>query len=166
MKGRFQMKGGKNWFLSERDECKPVLLGLSLAGNLVKPLLSLYGTKWRERGYGLRCFKRFQRLVVAGVPDVVGSLPCCQHPSVAGVPAFAVVPVLALVFKKSNILDYQTIGLVIFSSIGLSIIRPLNWGNYWLPNYWSIDLLGYFTSYELHVYTSVPTYPVQVNWII
>jgi hypothetical protein len=30
-----------------------VLLGLSLAGNLVKPLLSLYGTEWRERGYGL-----------------------------------------------------------------------------------------------------------------
>jgi hypothetical protein len=24
-----------------------------LAGNLVKPLLSLYGTEWRERGYGL-----------------------------------------------------------------------------------------------------------------
>jgi hypothetical protein len=25
-----------------------------LARNLVKPLLSLYGTEWRERGYGLR----------------------------------------------------------------------------------------------------------------
>jgi hypothetical protein len=25
-----------------------------LAGNLVKPLLSLYGTEWRERGYRLR----------------------------------------------------------------------------------------------------------------
>jgi hypothetical protein len=25
-----------------------------LAGNLVKPLLSLYGAEWRERGYGLR----------------------------------------------------------------------------------------------------------------
>ncbi len=24
-----------------------------MAGNLVKPLLSLYGTEWRERGYGL-----------------------------------------------------------------------------------------------------------------
>jgi hypothetical protein len=31
MKGRFQMQGGKN----ERDECKPGLLELSLAGNLV-----------------------------------------------------------------------------------------------------------------------------------
>jgi hypothetical protein len=38
---------------AEIDQCKPVLLGLSLAGNPVKPLLSLYGTEWRERGYGL-----------------------------------------------------------------------------------------------------------------
>ncbi len=38
---------------AERDKCKPILLGLSLARNLVKPLLSLYGTEWRERGYGL-----------------------------------------------------------------------------------------------------------------
>ncbi len=36
------------------DQYKPVLLGLSLAGNLVKPLMSLYGTEWRDRGYGLR----------------------------------------------------------------------------------------------------------------
>jgi hypothetical protein len=26
---------------------------IGLAGNLVKPLISLYGTEWRERGYGL-----------------------------------------------------------------------------------------------------------------
>jgi hypothetical protein len=26
---------------------------LSLAGNLEKPLMSLYGTEWRERGYGI-----------------------------------------------------------------------------------------------------------------
>jgi hypothetical protein len=32
---------------------QPVLLGRSLAGNLVKPLMSLYGTERRERGYGL-----------------------------------------------------------------------------------------------------------------
>jgi hypothetical protein len=38
---------------AERDKCKPVLLRLSLAGNLEKPLMSLYGTKWRERGHGL-----------------------------------------------------------------------------------------------------------------
>jgi hypothetical protein len=38
---------------TEIEQCKPVLLGLSLAGNLVKPLLSLYGAEWRERGYGL-----------------------------------------------------------------------------------------------------------------
>jgi hypothetical protein len=47
---------------SERGECKPVLLGFSLAGNLVKPLLSLHGTEWRDRGYGLwgvkNCFYR------------------------------------------------------------------------------------------------------------
>jgi hypothetical protein len=42
---------------AERDKCKPVLLGLSLAGNLVKPLLSLYGAEWRERGYGLGRFQ-------------------------------------------------------------------------------------------------------------
>ncbi len=53
MNRRFQMQGGKNWILPEIDLCKPVLLGISLAGNLVKPLLSLYGTEWRERGYGL-----------------------------------------------------------------------------------------------------------------
>ncbi len=29
------------------------VLGLSLAGNLVKPLLSLCGTEWRERGFEL-----------------------------------------------------------------------------------------------------------------
>jgi hypothetical protein len=50
MNGRIQMQGGKNWILLKY---KPVLLGLSLvAGNLVKPLMSLYGTEWRERGYG------------------------------------------------------------------------------------------------------------------
>jgi hypothetical protein len=36
---------------AERNKCKPVLLGFSLARNLVKPLLSLYGTEWRDRGY-------------------------------------------------------------------------------------------------------------------
>jgi hypothetical protein len=38
MNGRFQMQVGKNWILPKGDECKPVLLGLSFAGNLVKPL--------------------------------------------------------------------------------------------------------------------------------
>jgi hypothetical protein len=50
MNGRSQMQGGKNWIFAERDKCKPVLLRLSLAGNLEKPLMSLYGTEWRERG--------------------------------------------------------------------------------------------------------------------
>jgi hypothetical protein len=41
---------------AERDKCKPVLLGLSLAGNLEKPLTvspSMRRIEWRERGYGL-----------------------------------------------------------------------------------------------------------------
>jgi hypothetical protein len=51
MNGRSQMQGGKNWILAERDiKCKQVLLRLSLAGNLEKHLMSLYGTEWRERG--------------------------------------------------------------------------------------------------------------------
>jgi hypothetical protein len=41
--------------LAERDKFKPVLPRLSLAENLEKPLVSLYGTEWRERGYGLCC---------------------------------------------------------------------------------------------------------------
>jgi hypothetical protein len=56
MNGRFQMQGLEvktGFYRNTVDQCKPVLLGLSLAGNLVKPLLSLYGTEWRERGYGL-----------------------------------------------------------------------------------------------------------------
>ncbi len=61
MNGRFQIQGGKNWDFAEIYQCKPVLLGLSLAGNLVKPLLSLYGTEWRERGYRLRKQQRFQK---------------------------------------------------------------------------------------------------------
>jgi hypothetical protein len=43
-----------------------------LAGNLDKPLLSLYGTKWRDRGYGLRRHGAgFQSLVL---PDYVAPL--------------------------------------------------------------------------------------------
>jgi hypothetical protein len=39
---------------AKRDKCKPVLLRLSLAGNLGKPLLPLYWTEWRERVFGLQ----------------------------------------------------------------------------------------------------------------
>ena len=42
MNGSFHLQGDKN------------LLRISLAGNRDKPLLSLYGTEWRERGYGHR----------------------------------------------------------------------------------------------------------------
>jgi hypothetical protein len=44
-------------FAAEIDQCKLVLLRLSLAGYLEKPLMSLYGTEWRERGYGL-CYEK------------------------------------------------------------------------------------------------------------
>jgi hypothetical protein len=43
--------GRKELDFVERDKCKPVLLRLSLAGNLEKPLMYLYGAEWRERGY-------------------------------------------------------------------------------------------------------------------
>jgi hypothetical protein len=48
------MLEGKKLDFAIRDNGKLVLLRLSLAGNLEKPLMSLYGTEWRERGYGLR----------------------------------------------------------------------------------------------------------------
>jgi hypothetical protein len=51
------MQQGKNWIFPKETGWylvgKPVLLRLSLAGNLEKPLMSLYGTEWRESGYGL-----------------------------------------------------------------------------------------------------------------
>jgi hypothetical protein len=45
---------------AERDQCKPVLLRLSLARNLENPVVFLYGTEWRERGYGLwaECYEQ------------------------------------------------------------------------------------------------------------
>ena len=38
---RFQIQGGKKLDFTEINQCKQILLGLSLAGHLVKPLLSL-----------------------------------------------------------------------------------------------------------------------------
>jgi hypothetical protein len=43
MNKRFQMQGDKKLDFAESDECKSVLLGLPLAGNLVKPLFSSMG---------------------------------------------------------------------------------------------------------------------------
>jgi hypothetical protein len=43
------MQGGKNW-ITERDKCKPVLLRLSLAGNLEKTLMSHYVTMGPNEG--------------------------------------------------------------------------------------------------------------------
>ncbi len=48
------ISNGSRWSeldFAEKDKYKPVLLRLSLAGNLEKPLMFLYGTEWRERGY-------------------------------------------------------------------------------------------------------------------
>jgi hypothetical protein len=54
MNRRSQMQGGKKRDFARKDTCKLVLLRFSLAGNLENPLMSLYGSEWRERGYGLR----------------------------------------------------------------------------------------------------------------
>jgi hypothetical protein len=52
---RSQLPGWSKLDFAEkkRDKCKTVLLRLSLAGNLEKPLLSFCRAEWRERGYGL-----------------------------------------------------------------------------------------------------------------
>jgi hypothetical protein len=38
---------------AERDKCRPVPLRLSLARNLEKPVMSIYGTKWRKCSFRL-----------------------------------------------------------------------------------------------------------------
>jgi hypothetical protein len=53
MNERSQMQGGKNWILPKEINAKPVLLRLPLAGNLEKQLISLWGTEWRKRSYGV-----------------------------------------------------------------------------------------------------------------
>ncbi len=58
----FGYRGGTKWMGDfkcrevKTEFCRKSLMqtGSSLAGNLVKPLISLNGTKWRDRGYGLR----------------------------------------------------------------------------------------------------------------
>ncbi len=52
MDGRSQMQGGKNRTLPKEINANRFFCD-SLAGNLENPLMSLYGTEWRERGYGL-----------------------------------------------------------------------------------------------------------------
>ncbi len=52
--GDLKCTEGKNWLFPKEINANPVLPGLSLAGNLEKLLMSLYGTEWSERGYGLR----------------------------------------------------------------------------------------------------------------
>jgi hypothetical protein len=54
MNGRSKMQGRKNW----------ILLILSLAGNLEKPLMSLYETEWRDRGYGRKLYISLELLQI------------------------------------------------------------------------------------------------------
>ncbi len=54
MNGRFQMQGGKNWILPKEMNANRFFWDFHwLEIWSVKSLLSLYGTEWRERGYGL-----------------------------------------------------------------------------------------------------------------
>ncbi len=48
-----------------------------MAGNLVKPLLSLYGTKWRERGYGLRDLATLHEVTVLNPRDLFLKVKTC-----------------------------------------------------------------------------------------
>jgi hypothetical protein len=51
MHRKSKMQGGKKWIFPKEINAN----WLSLAGNLEKPLhMSLYGTEWKDRGYGLR----------------------------------------------------------------------------------------------------------------
>jgi hypothetical protein len=54
MNGRFQMQGGKNWFLPKEMNANRFFWDshwLEIWSN--HALMSLYVTEWRERGYGL-----------------------------------------------------------------------------------------------------------------
>jgi hypothetical protein len=46
----FSDAGWSKLDLAERDNCRPVFLRLSLTRNLEEPVMSLYGTDWRELG--------------------------------------------------------------------------------------------------------------------
>ncbi len=47
------MQGGKNWILPKQINANRFFWDSHWLESLVKPLLSLYRTEWRERGYGL-----------------------------------------------------------------------------------------------------------------
>ncbi len=53
MNARFQMQGGKNWILPKEMNANRFFWD-SHWPEMVKLLMFLYGTEWRERGYGLR----------------------------------------------------------------------------------------------------------------
>jgi hypothetical protein len=47
------MQGGENWILQKEINANRYSWDSSSAGYMKKPLLSLYGTEWRDRDYGL-----------------------------------------------------------------------------------------------------------------
>jgi hypothetical protein len=52
MNGRFQMQGGKNWIFPKAMNANQFFWDSHwLEICMVKPLLTLYGTEWKERGY-------------------------------------------------------------------------------------------------------------------
>ncbi len=53
MKGRFQMKEGKNWILPIEINANRFFRDSYWLEIWKKPFISLYGTEWRARGYGL-----------------------------------------------------------------------------------------------------------------
>jgi hypothetical protein len=71
---------------AERDQCKPFLLRLSLAGNLKKHLCpsTVYGTEWRERCYGLKTVSATQ--FTCTVYDRYGEekAPCKKRSFISG----------------------------------------------------------------------------------
>jgi hypothetical protein len=53
MNGRPQMQGGKNWILPKEINANRFFRDSHWLKILEKPIVSLYGTEWRERGYAL-----------------------------------------------------------------------------------------------------------------
>ncbi len=53
MNGRSQMKGGKNWILPKDINANWFFWDSQWLEIWKNPLMSLYGTEWREWGYGL-----------------------------------------------------------------------------------------------------------------
>jgi hypothetical protein len=68
--------GRKKLDFAEKDKFKQVRLRHSLNENLEKPLMSLYGTEWRELGYGfcVPTFMTHESQSSAGICNLLGAL--------------------------------------------------------------------------------------------